>query len=246
MKKLTYDSFGNIVADSGSVIADDVTYTGREHESALGIYFYRARYYDPLTGRFITLDPIDYFAGDVNLYRYVFNNPIQFKDGLGLRIDWIDPLSNPPKDFVFANQVVVENLIALNQAIIDQGYPDDSFTIRITGGDRYLDADNIIRSVTNNYPINNSESESMHLREFGAGAADFALEGICEADKMEVFLKAFKATEFDAFEGPYDDKARHLHVQLPKTPYHVYAYPFNTWNHDIMRNFVSTPIISTR
>jgi RHS repeat-associated protein len=84
LKKFTYDSFGNIVADSGSVIADDVTYTGREHESELGIYYYRARYYDPLTGRFMVRDPLGFAAGDVNLYRYVGNAPVNFNDPFGL------------------------------------------------------------------------------------------------------------------------------------------------------------------
>ena len=36
-----------------------------------GMYFYRARYYDPKVGRFVTKDPIGFAGGDVNLYDYV-------------------------------------------------------------------------------------------------------------------------------------------------------------------------------
>lgn len=35
-----------------------------------------ARYYNPETGRFLSEDPIGFLAGDVNLYRYVNNNPM--------------------------------------------------------------------------------------------------------------------------------------------------------------------------
>ncbi|NEZ65245.1 hypothetical protein D0962_21115 [Leptolyngbyaceae cyanobacterium CCMR0082] len=37
--------------------------------------YYRARYYDPAVGRFISEDPLGFDAGDANLYRYVFNSP---------------------------------------------------------------------------------------------------------------------------------------------------------------------------
>ncbi|MEN6374978.1 MAG: RHS repeat-associated core domain-containing protein, partial [Smithella sp.] len=57
------------------------TYTAREYDYETGLYFYRARYYDPKAGRFITKDPISFAGGDVNLYNYVKNNPL----------NWIDP-----------------------------------------------------------------------------------------------------------------------------------------------------------
>ncbi len=55
---MTYDSFGNIVAETGSAAAEEVCYTGREWEDEFGLYYYRARYYDPLTGRFMSGDPL--------------------------------------------------------------------------------------------------------------------------------------------------------------------------------------------
>jgi RHS repeat-associated protein len=50
------------------------TYTGREWDKETGLYYYRARYYDPMEGRFISKDPISFAGGDVNLYGYVRNN----------------------------------------------------------------------------------------------------------------------------------------------------------------------------
>lgn len=44
--------------------------------------YYRARYYDPKIGRFISEDPIR-FDGGLNLYAYVDNNPVNFFDPTG-------------------------------------------------------------------------------------------------------------------------------------------------------------------
>jgi len=59
-------------------------YTGREWDKETGLYYYRARYYDPMEGRFISKDTISFSGGDVNLYGYVQNNPVNRTDPLGL------------------------------------------------------------------------------------------------------------------------------------------------------------------
>jgi RHS repeat-associated protein len=78
-----YDSFGNIVLQNGTII-NPFTYTAREFDAESGLYYYRARYYDPTIGRFLTEDPIG-FNGGINLYTYVGNNPTNFVDPLGLQ-----------------------------------------------------------------------------------------------------------------------------------------------------------------
>jgi uncharacterized protein RhaS with RHS repeats len=50
------------------------------------IYRYRSKYYDPRAGRFLTKDPIGFLGGDVNAYRYVQNNVINWIDPDGLYI----------------------------------------------------------------------------------------------------------------------------------------------------------------
>lgn len=86
-----YDTYGNIT--KADVIQDDegkaiqtlnpYRYTGREYDTD-DLYYYRARYYDPTIGRFITPDPIGFLGGDTNFYRYVGNDPINHIDPLGL------------------------------------------------------------------------------------------------------------------------------------------------------------------
>ena len=46
--------------------------------------YYRARYYDPSIGRFISEDPLEFGGGDVNLYAYVGNSPVSYIDPSGL------------------------------------------------------------------------------------------------------------------------------------------------------------------
>ncbi len=53
--------------------------------------YYRARYYDQTSGRFITEDPTG-FVGGINFYRYVGNNPVGRIDPLGL--DWLNNLAD--------------------------------------------------------------------------------------------------------------------------------------------------------
>jgi RHS repeat-associated protein len=77
-----YDSFGKLTVSTGAVL-NPFQYTGREFDPETGIYEYRARYFDPTVGRFISEDPIR-FRGGANFYRYVANNPMDFRDPLGL------------------------------------------------------------------------------------------------------------------------------------------------------------------
>ena len=78
----TFDSFGKQTASSGSLI-NPFQYTGRELDSETGLYYDRARYNDPSTGRFANEDPLE-GGGGPNFYGYVFNNPTDLVDPFGL------------------------------------------------------------------------------------------------------------------------------------------------------------------
>jgi len=84
-----YDAWGNL-----EVGADQRGYafTGREWDPETRLYYYRARYYDPKIGRFISEDPLGWIGG-INLYRYVRNNPANLIDLFGL-YDCPIPLCN--------------------------------------------------------------------------------------------------------------------------------------------------------
>jgi RHS repeat-associated protein len=80
--KYTYDSFGNTTNSTGSA-TNWFRYTGREFDSTGGLYYYRARYYDPEMGRFLSEDPMRFSAG-MNFYTYVRNSPLDLTDPTGL------------------------------------------------------------------------------------------------------------------------------------------------------------------
>ncbi len=61
-------------------------YTGRDFDTETGLFYYRARYYDPGLGRFVGEDPIGLNSGDVNFYEYADNSPMNFVDPLGNQI----------------------------------------------------------------------------------------------------------------------------------------------------------------
>jgi RHS repeat-associated protein len=88
----SYDTFGRLTASSGTLV-NPFQYTGRELDAETGIYFYRARYYDATSGRFIGDDPMSFSAG-VNFYAYVGNAPTNLKDSRGLAPDWWNSLLN--------------------------------------------------------------------------------------------------------------------------------------------------------
>ena len=81
-KSYSYDTYGNIVESPGTN-EQPYTYTGREFDAESGLYYYRNRYVDSKTGRFLTRDPLGISRGP-NVYNYVNGNPLNLTDPTGL------------------------------------------------------------------------------------------------------------------------------------------------------------------
>jgi RHS repeat-associated protein len=79
-----YDPFGNTTT-AGASSTNVFQYTGREND-ANGLYYYRARYYNPQIDRFISEDPLG-FDGGINFYNYVANSPTNFIDPVGKTVE---------------------------------------------------------------------------------------------------------------------------------------------------------------
>jgi RHS repeat-associated protein len=78
----TYEPFGTSSVN-GQSNTNSYQYTGRENDGT-GLDYFRARYYSPSHQRFISEDLIGFAGGDLNLYAYVFNNPLSWIDPSGL------------------------------------------------------------------------------------------------------------------------------------------------------------------
>ena len=81
--RYVYDAFGQR-EQTVSTVQQDYGFTGREFDTETGLYYYRARHYDPGQGRFIQSDPLGFAAGDLNLYAYTWNDPANWSDPSGL------------------------------------------------------------------------------------------------------------------------------------------------------------------
>jgi RHS repeat-associated protein len=77
----TYEPFGKTTV-TGSSNTNSFQFTGRENDE-IGLYYYRARYYNPTLQRFISEDPIDSLSADLNLYAYASNDPVNRIDPTG-------------------------------------------------------------------------------------------------------------------------------------------------------------------
>lgn len=81
-----YDAWGNITKEVG-YIENPFRFTGREWDKESGLYFFRARYYDPSLGRFISKNPSLGFLRNpqsLNRYLYAYNNPLIYLCPFGL------------------------------------------------------------------------------------------------------------------------------------------------------------------
>ena len=101
--KYTYDAWGNhkVLNPNGtenistSFIGNinPIRYRGYYYDAETGLYFLQSRYYDPQTGRFISMDDISYLdpetIGGANLYAYCGNNPIMRIDPNGTKHEWV-------------------------------------------------------------------------------------------------------------------------------------------------------------
>ena len=91
VEQYAYNAFGEMKIYDGqgaeipaSTLGNIYGFTGREMDSESDFYYYRARYYNPDTGRFLSEDPIGFLGEDLNMYRYVANSPLVYTDPTGL------------------------------------------------------------------------------------------------------------------------------------------------------------------
>ncbi|WP_448600890.1 RHS repeat-associated core domain-containing protein [Thermoflexus hugenholtzii] len=93
---IRYLPYGAIRFESG-LFPTDRRFTGQRWEANLGLYDYRARFYDPALGRFLQPDPIVPEPGDpraLNRYAYVYNNPLRYTDPSGRWVETIWDVAN--------------------------------------------------------------------------------------------------------------------------------------------------------
>src|SRR5208337_662204 len=80
-----YDAFGNSFTRQGTT-PNNYLYRGEQYDPDLGLYYLRARYYNPATGRFLSRDPLDHDPADpkaLHKYLYAGGDPVDASDPTG-------------------------------------------------------------------------------------------------------------------------------------------------------------------
>jgi RHS repeat-associated protein len=90
-----YDAFGNLLNLTG-MTPNNYLYRGEQYDPDLGLYYLRARYYNPQTGRFLSTDPEDGNITDPKtLHKYLYAS--------GDPVDAYDPTGKGVIDYVWTN-----------------------------------------------------------------------------------------------------------------------------------------------
>ena len=83
VKRVDYDSYGNILSDSNPTFSIPFGFAGGLQDRDTGLVRFGARDYDPAIGKWTDKDPIDFKGGDLNLFGYVLGDPVNGMDPEG-------------------------------------------------------------------------------------------------------------------------------------------------------------------
>jgi RHS repeat-associated protein len=122
VKRIDYDSFGNILSDSDSSFTIPFGFAGGLHDRDTGLVRFGYRDYLPEIGKWTAKDPIDFAGGDSNLYGYVQNDPV----------NWVDPwgLSKSSNPFKSTDPLVQDLKKAIPKGQDSQAFKDAMKAIR--------------------------------------------------------------------------------------------------------------------
>ena len=164
--KLSYWAFGETRSEIGASVGTQ-KYTGRDDDGT-GLYYYRARYYDPAIGRFISPDPKKFSAG-INFFVYVNDNPINANDPTGnIQQYWL-PGAKTPSAIINDGKPFTKNYA---QASSGNFMPVES-------GIKFSGYSSIIDKTTTLGFIDRAVSTHGGATFPGAGVVDLAFGGCC-------------------------------------------------------------------
>ncbi len=124
VKRIDYDSFGNIITDTNPLFVIPISFAGGQHDRDTNLVRFGYRDYFPEIGRWTAKDPILFAGGDTDLYGYVMNDPVNLVDLWGLY--WEYSQTTGQLTYVYINNPMlpdyVQNAIPSMRIPIATGY----------------------------------------------------------------------------------------------------------------------------
>lgn len=148
---ISYDGNWTNAQGGGSRVANPFLYTGREYDGESGTYYYRARTFHPVLGRFLQRDPLGYVDGP-NLYEYVS----------GRATTAVDPEGTWQQDMHFHMTYYLARLCGLTRAVRAWGGNTMSEAYVIAWHNQYTDDHS--ETMPGKSPFTESNRAHFHFR----------------------------------------------------------------------------------
>lgn len=143
VQKMAYRPFGNTWFEESSVSVDRL-YTNQIYDRETGLYYYNARYFDPVAGSFISPDPA---MEGTNHYAYVRGNPINFTDPSGMNsLEFVTEALTSMLEYALTDQA--------SEFVQDYSQPEVCAPSRAASTDVEYDAPTGLTITTQNWQIN--------------------------------------------------------------------------------------------